>query len=204
MFTRITTEKIAKWEQRRKIRKLLKSAANKDEGIKIAANNALCNISASCLKYLRDTHISGYKKNVVNNRAEAARTLGKIKDRSAVEPLISDWYESRGKDRVAVVWALGELGDERAIEKVTKSLHHATWGADRSFSLSSTAIGALRRIGTPKALDAIRFYENMVRRERDDSREGILFTCPYCKKTISRYAIDCPKCRGTLKRGTGS
>ncbi len=57
------------------------------------------------------------KRDDVGVSDEAARALGLIGDRRAVEPLIEnldrDW-----RDRLAAAWALGELGDPRAIEPI--------------------------------------------------------------------------------------
>ncbi|MFN3699646.1 MAG: HEAT repeat domain-containing protein, partial [Dictyoglomus sp.] len=55
-------------------------------------------------------------------RGAAAKALGEIKDKRAVEPLISalkdeDWYV-----REAAAYALGEIGDSRAVEPLISAL----------------------------------------------------------------------------------
>ena len=51
-----------------------------------------------------------------------------------------------------------------------------------------------------EALNSIKRFKNRLREERNDKQKGIIFRCPYCNKTISRYTTACPKCKGILKR----
>jgi HEAT repeat protein len=72
-------------------------------------------------------------------RETAAEALGRIKDKRAVEPLLTMHLYGGS----AVAWALGELGDTRAIEHLSLAL--------RDFDLSEAAKEALEKIGGPEA-----------------------------------------------------
>jgi hypothetical protein len=105
-------------------------------------------------------------------RKAAASALGKIGDKraveplivaledysctSAIEPLIAVFGERvfRGRDscvRIAAAWALGEIGDERAVEPLISAL------GDKISDVREAAASALGKIGD-KAIPALVFH----------------------------------------------
>jgi HEAT repeat protein len=193
MSMAITPEKIDRWAKKGKIGNIVKAASSEDAAIREAADKALGEIVQSCSRNL--STLADRKAKVT-----AARMLGQTKDRRAVRPLISAWYSALGEARVAIVEALGELGDEDGIEKIKDSLYSSAWGHIRDGKLRSASLKALKSISTPQAQTILKTYERRVNQERADARSGRVFRCPYCGRTLSRYSTSCPHCRGILKR----
>lgn len=99
--------------------------------VRVAANEAIREIRARMhshqMKVKKD--VKGLIKSLGDEdsyvRQEAAKALGEIGDKRAVEPLIQALKKS-GKgtaERNAVVWAIGELGDTRALETLKQALN---------------------------------------------------------------------------------
>jgi HEAT repeat protein len=49
------------------------------------------------------------------NRWKAAEILGRLKDPTAVDPLIETLWDDDSRVRLKAAWALGRIGDQRAI-----------------------------------------------------------------------------------------
>jgi HEAT repeat protein len=49
------------------------------------------------------------------NRWKAAEILGRLKDSTAVDPLIETLWDDDSRVRLKAAWALGRIGDRRAI-----------------------------------------------------------------------------------------
>lgn len=49
------------------------------------------------------------------NRWKAAERLGRLKDPTAVDPLIETLWDDDSRVRLKAAWALGRIGDRRAI-----------------------------------------------------------------------------------------
>ena len=52
---------------------------------------------------------------VEGNRWKAAEILGRLKDPTAVDPLIETLWDDDSRVRLKAAWALGRIGDRRAI-----------------------------------------------------------------------------------------
>lgn len=79
-------------------------------------------------------------------RTRAARVLGKIKDRRAVEPLIELLKDSEWSVRMEAIDALGSLNDVRAIAPLLKALTDCDESALAAKTLMKSAIeSAIRR-----------------------------------------------------------
>jgi HEAT repeat protein len=76
----------------------------------------------------------------------AARTLGKIGDRRAVQPLIQALKKRQKEFREAASEALGEIGDPEAVTALAEALR------DEEYAVSWAAADALAKIGTPAML----------------------------------------------------
>lgn len=123
-----------------------------------------------------DTLISQLKSNKTSVRITAARELGKLGDKQAVEPLIAclnDKSVKVGIARAAAAKALAEIGDHRAVESLIASLSDETLN-----DLSRAAMPkALAKIGDPKTVDALIAYLN-------DKGDEDFHTCPAVTKTL--------------------
>jgi HEAT repeat protein len=49
------------------------------------------------------------------NRSKAAELLGRLKDPTAVDPLIETLWDDDSRVRLKAAWALGRIGDQRAV-----------------------------------------------------------------------------------------
>jgi HEAT repeat protein len=54
------------------------------------------------------------------NRWKAAEILGRMKDPTAVDPLIETLWDDDSRVRLKAVWALGRIGDRRAIPQLRR------------------------------------------------------------------------------------
>ena len=88
----------------------------------------------------------------------AAEALGTLGAARAVEPLIAALKDSKSSVRMSAAEALGKLGDARAVGWLINALK-----GDRD--VRWRAAKALRRIGTPGALAAVREYEAQEKKE---------------------------------------
>lgn len=79
-------------------------------------------------------------------RAESARSLGRLKARDAVWTLIAKLSDGDGAVRMDAAWALGEIGDQRAVPKLG---YLAT--SDPDFQVACEAATALGKIGNTAA-----------------------------------------------------
>ena len=87
-------------------------------------------------------------------RRQAASALGDIGDVRAVDALIGmiSGGMNTSLDTVAAIKALGQIGDERALEPLVRLL--SPTGEDE-FNLHYAAASAIRRIGTPRAIEVL-------------------------------------------------
>ena len=86
------------------------------------------------------------------------RVLGNLKDRRVFKTLYDEFKRSSSaKVRDAVIWSMGQLGDERALPVLLKVVNMEGKQQDMLLSPDSKALGlaALANIGTPKALKAL-------------------------------------------------
>lgn len=83
-------------------------------------------------------------------RQHAAEELGKLGDRSAVNPLILALnYDDVYRVRKAAAWALGELKDEKAVIPLMRAISHSDW------IVRANAAEALGKIGDPLPVAAL-------------------------------------------------
>lgn len=88
-------------------------------------------------------------------RISAAGALGKTGDARAVEPLIGALADANGDVRSDAAWALGHIGDERAVEPLIAALKDDYKDWRGYYVVREAAAGALRRINTPAARQAL-------------------------------------------------
>lgn len=103
-------------------------------------------------------------------RACAASTLGVIKDKSAVEPLIKSLREDTDPHmRWMAAQALGEIKDERAVEPLIEALDDRSegWGA------GLLAPSILGEMGDKRALEPL---QRLLETEEDKSRRSVIKT----------------------------
>ena len=77
------------------------------------------------------------------NRWKAAEILGRLRDPTAVDPLIETLWDDDSRVRLKAAWALGRIGDQRAIAP----LHHLyrmenEWGQE----IIAEALEAINRL----------------------------------------------------------
>lgn len=85
--------------------------------------------------------------------AIAARLLGELKSKEAVEPLIKYLQDPASVARREALIALGKIGDEKAAEVIARDLYHD------SPDVRAAAVEALSSVGTPaqaEPLDALK------------------------------------------------
>lgn len=92
----------------------------------------------------------GKKKNVVK---KAILALGGLKDVKALETVIYKALLSEGTIRSASIWALGTIGDKRAIQPLIKLLENEN--EDENQHTREEVIEALGKIGTEEAISRI-------------------------------------------------
>ncbi len=175
IFSKITKEKIEQWEKGKKVYNLIKTLKHKDYTLRMAAASALGNLG--------DTRavqplIEALEDKYWNVKASAASALGNLGDIRAVRPLI----KALGEDeyafaRLAAASALSKLGekkwlnivkgenedyqrlgnsgDKRAVEPLTRAL------SDKDFNVRRNAASALGNLGDKSAIEPlIKAYEN--------------------------------------------
>jgi len=142
-------------------------------------------------------------------REAAARALGRIVDKRAVEPLMQILEDESEKVREAAVRALGKIGDASAVEPLTQALKDRDEGVrrdaaealgkigdasavkpliqtlkDKSSMVRKAAVRALKRFSTERTREAIEEYEE---REREAERKR--------KVKAKELQLVCQKCR---------
>lgn len=76
-------------------------------------------------------------------QSNAAKTLGKKKDKASVDALIKGLEDDNVTVRAACAWALGEIGDKKALPVLTKIIEDAF----QSKKVISAAKAAVKKIG---------------------------------------------------------
>jgi HEAT repeat protein len=109
--------------------------------IKIIEKLKHVNSLIKVLKYKRDPSV----------RRSAAKALGRIGDKRAVEPLIQALKDENYCVREEAAWALGDIGDTRAVEPLIQSLKEI----DTDRDVRHSAAGALGRIGDKRAVEPL-------------------------------------------------
>ncbi len=130
--------------------------------------------------------INALRSDELNSVYCSASVLGKIRDRSAVQPLIRALHDLRGDVRLAAVIALGELGDSSAIPALIE-----TFG-DSDGTVRGNAAIALGEIGdrsaSPILISALHDGEVYVRANAAESL-GML-KCNEAIKELIRILSD--------------
>jgi HEAT repeat protein len=81
-------------------------------------------------------------------RRSAADSLGEIKDTRAVDALLTTMKEKNWSVRVGAALALAKLGDDSGVEVIIT--------AHKMLLYPENVADVLRKLGTPKALEALR------------------------------------------------
>jgi len=94
-------------------------------------------------------------------REASAEALGRLKDSSAIVGLVRRLkHDTSARARGAIAWALGEIGDVKAIDSLSELLY------DKEDRVVSAAAHALRKIGdqsvTPALLERLRFASSHI------------------------------------------
>jgi HEAT repeat protein len=75
----------------------------------------------------------------IETRWSAASTIVKFGN-AAVEPLLKHMYDNDQNVRILSIWALGKIGDKRAISQISQSIH------DDDMMIRMASEGALSRL----------------------------------------------------------
>jgi HEAT repeat protein len=156
----ITKEKIKKWEEKGKVKKLIKALKDIDMYIRRKAVAALGEIGDPkavdpLIGALKD------KGNIVRDSTVTA--LGKIGGPRAVDPLIEALKDNDYGVRRSALKALENIGDAKAVEPLVWAL------GDNDFMVKKYAFEALVKIG-PSAIDAL--IKGLTDNNADISRES--------------------------------
>jgi len=115
-------------------------AAMRDENVYAMASSELVNMGASAVKPL----LAVLEAENVNIRKGAARTLGRIGEYQAVEPLINILKEDSDSNvRKSAAIALGDIGNPQAVEPLIDALDDVNRGVQQR------SVNALKHIGNP-------------------------------------------------------
>ena len=145
------------WVRRETIRKLLVYPENLylsdlEEWLRNGEDALLRNASMELFKELGERALGSLgcllRDEDVDVRIFAANVLGDIMNTAALADLVEALNDPDDNVRIAVAEALGKIADERAVAPLTASLGDMPWTA-------MAAIGALGRIGGPKALTVL-------------------------------------------------
>lgn len=149
----------------RAVEPLIGTLSDADRGVRVAAAKALERIGGpasgrALAEYRIDDAIWALSHGWVGLRVEAARTLGELRDRRAVEPLIAALEVVDWDSRHAAAEALGQIGDARAVGPLIAALYR-DWatlamghdGAEEFVRISdpNEILEALVRLGEPTA-----------------------------------------------------
>ena len=91
----------------------------------------------------------------ISIRGNTARTLGIIGTENAVPALVKLLQDAEGFVRSRSIEALGQIGSKDAVPALIQLLHQ-----DQDEGICSVTTKTLKRIGTPKALKAVKEYES--------------------------------------------
>lgn len=144
----ITKEKINKWTNKGKAKKLIKvfRKPNEDYDIRKHAAISLGKIGKPFLEHLIEA-LRDDNKNVKKSTVEA---LGEIKDTRAIDPLITLLNDGDRDVRIYTAKTLGKIGDPKSVEPLIRALEEEKWGKD-----TIAAAEALGEIGDSRAVDAL-------------------------------------------------
>jgi HEAT repeat protein len=140
----ITKEKIKKWGEKGKVKKLIKTLEDSNKGIRIESARALGKIKdekavAPLIKVLEAGDI----------RIPAIEALAGIGDPKAVGPLVKILGHTNRSLRIHTAKALGGIGDPGAVEPLIKSLQ------DKDGDVVRHVAEALGRIGVARAVEPL-------------------------------------------------
>ena len=82
-------------------------------------------------------------------RQAAIRTLGKMGENGAVEPLINVLKDKNEEIRITAIQTLGQIGDSRAVDPLITTLK------SRNVSIKNTAVQALGQLGESRAVEEL-------------------------------------------------
>jgi len=91
----------------------------------------------------------------MGQRINAARALGQLGDKRAVDPLVACLRDTQTRNpilKMTVAEALGDIGDARAVEPLIACLNNTN---QTSRSVKGTIIESLGKIGDPRAVDPL-------------------------------------------------
>ncbi|NWJ46053.1 MAG: HEAT repeat domain-containing protein [Chloroflexi bacterium] len=109
--------------------------------------------------------INALKINNIGIYSWSARALGRIKDPRAVPPLIAALRDEEDSNvRYRITWALGEIGDRRAVEHLILALN------DEDSEVCFAAAGALVKIGDSRALPEL---QQIINSDIDERRRAL-------------------------------
>jgi HEAT repeat protein len=94
--------------------------------------------------------ITKLKTGTAPSRYTAANKLGKLGDKAAVNHLLLSLDDEDAKVADNVIFALGELGDQKAVPPLIKVLNHS-----KSDRLRKSAAKALGLLGSKEAVDSL-------------------------------------------------
>lgn len=130
---------------------LIQCLSDNDPGVRREASNALIRIHAPAVPDL----ILTLKHDHWNVRMIAARILGNIGNKSAIDPLIyTVKHDENGDVRKVAVEALGVIADPSAIFALRGALNDTYWG------ITEAAQRALELIDTPEATDILQRWQS--------------------------------------------
>lgn len=140
----ITKEKIKKWEEKGKVKKLIKALEDSNKGIRVKSARALGKIKdekavAPLMKAIEAGNIG----------SPAIEALGGIRDPESVGPLVKILGHNNRVMRIHTAIALGKIGDPGAVEPLIKSLQ------DKDGDVVRHVAEALGRIGDAKAIEPL-------------------------------------------------
>ncbi|MCB9451340.1 MAG: HEAT repeat domain-containing protein [Anaerolineaceae bacterium] len=133
---------------------LIDALADGDDGVRRSAASALGKLGdVRAFEPLIDALADGDD----GVRRSAASALGKLGDVRAFEPLIDALADGDDGVRRSAASALGELGDVRAVPALIERLDDTA--GQVPFRVCNEAASALKRIGTPEAMAAVREWK---------------------------------------------
>ena len=124
------------------VNSLIEQLGDADGQRQLDACKELTDIGSSAVEPLTSALRTHSNSNV---RKNAAVTLGRIHDRSAMPYLILALEDDNGLVRMSAAWALGEIGDKNAVDALCGALDDSVW------NVRMRAAEALGKIGDPKA-----------------------------------------------------
>jgi HEAT repeat protein len=120
---------------------LARSLKNEDPGVRRSAARLLAlregdpNVVRSLIPVLRDPHESV--------REEAAKSLGKLKAKDAVGPIVEALNDPNTEVSAALIWAVGEIRDPEAVKRLVPLL------SDREEEIRSSCFDAFQKLEDP-------------------------------------------------------